>query len=117
MKFFGKVGYCETQAGTGERLGISEDVVVEREYYGDVLENHHRWEQQSDSVLDNLNVSNKISIVADAVLYNHISTLKYIEWMGTKWKVKDIEIRYPRLILQIGGVYNGPTTGTPQYDL
>lgn len=109
MKFFGKIGYCDSVEGSGERDGIWEDVVIERQYYGDVLSNNRRYETQNDSVLDNLNVSNRISIMADAYAYEHFFQMKYIEWMGCKWKITQVEVQRPRLILQIGGVYNGPT--------
>lgn len=108
MKFFGIVGYCKSAMGSGERAGIWEDDVTERQYYGNVLSNNRRYDAQQDSVLDNLNVSNRISIVADAYAYEHFFEMKYIEWMGTKWKVTQVEVQRPRLILQIGGVYNGP---------
>lgn len=108
MKFFGKVGYCYSEEGSGERAGIWEDVVSERDYYGDVLANRRRYDTQSESVLDNLTVSNRISIVADAFAFEHFFAIKYIEWMGAKWKVTEVEVQRPRLILQIGGVYNGP---------
>lgn len=109
MKFFGKVGYCESVNGSGERDGIWEDVVTEREYYGDVLSNNRRYDAQTDSVLDNLNVNNRISIVADAYAYEHFFQMKYVEWMDCKWKVTQVEVQRPRLILHVGGVYNGPT--------
>jgi hypothetical protein len=109
MKFFGKVGYCESIEGSGERAGIWEDVVTEREYYGDVLSNNRRYDAQTDSVLDNLNVNNRISIVADAYAYEHFFQMKYVEWMDCKWKVTQVEVQRPRLILHVGGVYNGPT--------
>jgi hypothetical protein len=95
--------------GSGERDGIWEDVVTEREYYGDVLSNNRRYDAQTDSVLDNLNVNNRISIVADAYAYEHFFQMKYVEWMDCKWKVTQVEVQRPRLILHVGGVYNGPT--------
>lgn len=110
MKFFGKIGYARSEEDTSEdRLGIWEDTVEEHDYFGDVLSNSRRYETQSDSVLDNVAVSNKISVVADAFAYAHLGEIKYVVWMGQKWKVKEIEVQRPRLILQIGGVYNGPT--------
>ena len=108
MKFFGVVGYGISEEGTEERAGIWEDTIVEKRYYGDVLSNSRRFDATNDSVLDNLNVSNRISIVADAFAYEHFFAMKYVEWMGTKWKVTSVEVARPRLILQIGGVYNGP---------
>ena len=81
MKFFGKIGFGVSEEGTGEREGIWEDDIVERQYFGDVLSNSRKFEAQSESVLDNLNVSNRISIVADAFAFNHFSNMKYIEWI------------------------------------
>ena len=109
MKFFGKIGYCYSEEGSGERAGIWEDIVTEREYYGDVLANNRRYDAQTDSVLDNLNVNNRISIVADAYAYEHFFQMKYVEWLNCKWKVTQVEVQRPRLILHVGGVYNGPT--------
>lgn len=111
MRFSGNVGYCTTQEGTGDREGIWDDVVVEHHYYGDVIQNRQRWEQGMD-VLDNTVLSNKVSIVADAFAWEHFSSLKYVCWMGARWKVTSIEVQRPRLILTLGGVYNGPTPGS-----
>jgi hypothetical protein len=33
--------------------------------------------------------------------------MRYVEFMGTKWKITNIEVQYPRLTLSIGGEYNG----------
>lgn len=107
MKFFGKVGYCWTEEGTGEREGIMEDHAEEYDYYGDVLQNNRRYEQ-GISVNDDLNITNRISIVADAFAWDHFFAIKYIEWMGQKWKVTSVEVARPRLVLQIGGIWNGP---------
>ncbi len=107
MKFFGKVGYCWTEEGTGEREGIMEEHSAEYEYYGDVLSNNRRLDPGT-SIIDDVNISNRISIVADTYAWQHIFAMKYIEWMGTKWKITNVEVARPRLILQIGGVWNGP---------
>lgn len=109
MKFCGVIGYCETVEGTGDAEGNWEDVATEYTYYGDVLRNNRRYDANSESVNDNLNINNQISIVADAYAYAHIYAMKYIEWMGKRWKVDSVEIQRPRLILSIGGLYNGPT--------
>ena len=107
MKFYGIIGYCETVEGTGENEGIWKDVTTERKYYGDVTRNAKRWDSNPESVNDNLNLNNSFSIVADAYAYEHFYAIKYIEWMGTRWKVTNVEVQRPRLILTIGGVWNG----------
>ena len=107
-KFYDAVGYAETREGTGDHEGIMEDVIIERKYYGDVLRNTRRYEAGSD-ILDNLRINNQISIVADAYAYEHFYAMKYVKFMGTRWVITNIEVQRPRLLLTIGGVYNGPT--------
>lgn len=105
-RFYGKLGYVEFT----EKDGVTREVATERSYYGDVTRNTRKWET-GQSLNDDLNVNNTISIVADAYAYDHFFALRYIEWMGSLWKVTNVEVQRPRLILTIGGVYNGPTPG------
>lgn len=106
-KWHGKVGFSDTVEC---EPGVWKPVVVERPYYGDVISN--RWKRQnSGGVNDDITVSNQISIVADPYANNHCSAIVYVEFMGTNWKVSDVEVQYPRLILNIGGVYNGEQAG------
>lgn len=104
-KWFGKIGY----ALTGEtEPGLWEDTIVEREYYGDMISDR-RKRQTSGEVNDNINLANVISILADPFAYENCSHMAYAEIMGAKWKITEVEVQYPRLILTIGGVYNGNT--------
>lgn len=102
-KFYGKIGYAITKETIP---GVWVEQIVERSYYGDVIRNIRRL-QSSENLNDNINVSNEISIVADAFANQNFHSMRYVEYMGTKWKVSSIEVKYPRLILSIGGVYNG----------
>ena len=112
MKFSGLVGYCYSVEGTGDREGIWEDVVDEKPYFGDVLQFNPRWDAGKD-VLDDQRLVNRISIIADAFAWKHVSDLKYVTWQGVKWKVTAVEVLRPRLILTLGGVYHGPTKRAP----
>lgn len=102
-KFYGKIGYAISEETVP---GVWVERIVERSYYGDVIRNIRRL-QSSENLNDNINVSNEISIVADAFANQNFHSMRYVEYMGTKWKVSSIEVKYPRLILSIGGVYNG----------
>lgn len=102
-KFYGKIGYAISEETVP---GVWIEQIVERSYYGDVIRNIRRL-QSSENLNDNINVSNEISIVADAFANQNFHSMRYVEYMGTKWKVSSIEVKYPRLILSIGGVYNG----------
>ena len=107
-KFYGKIGYGQTAEGAP---GVWVNVITTRQYYGDVLAFTRRYEEKGDKLNDDLNVNNKISIVADPFAYENFHTMRFIEWMGVKWKITNVEVQYPRLILTIGGVYNGETEG------
>lgn len=102
-KFYGKIGYAET-AETSP--GIWEEQIVEKSYRGELLQNI-RSLQNSGNVNDNINISNRISIVANPYTRNHYYAMRYVEFMGTKWKISNAEVQYPRLILTLGGEYNG----------
>lgn len=103
-RFYGPIGYAKpVEASPGDWV----DEITERKYYGDVLRNTSRWASTPDSTNDNLNVNVQISIVADPYAEQNFSTIKYVEFMGTKWKVTDATPQYPRIILTLGGVYNG----------
>jgi|SRR6478609_9582392 len=104
-KFCGVVGYGET---VEIRPGVSEEVITEYQYFGDVLRNARRL-QDENKVLDDITVSNSISIVADQFAQEHIFALRYVMWNQVRWRVTDVEVVAPRLILRLGGVYNGPT--------
>nr|DAI32383.1 MAG TPA: hypothetical protein [Caudoviricetes sp.]DAT18485.1 MAG TPA: hypothetical protein [Caudoviricetes sp.]DAZ03466.1 MAG TPA: hypothetical protein [Caudoviricetes sp.] len=102
-KFYGKIGYAST---VETKPGVYEEQIVERSYYGDLIRNTRRL-QSADQVNDDINISNEISIVADPYATNNFHTMRYAVFMGTKWKISNVEVSYPRLILTLGGVYNG----------
>ena len=102
-KFYGKIGYANTVEA---KPGVYEEQIVERSYCGDLIRNTRRL-QSADQVNDDINISNEISIVADPYATNNFHTMRYAVFMGTKWKISNVEVSYPRLILTLGGVYNG----------
>ena len=61
--------------------------------------------QQGENLNDDLVVNNIISIVADPFANENIHTMKFVRWMGVAWKITNVEIQRPRLILTLGGVY------------
>jgi hypothetical protein len=104
-RWHGKVGYSETVETTP---GVWTSVDTVREYYGDVLRNTTRWSRNSDSVNDDLTVSTQINILADAFAFQKFHSIKWIEFMGVKWVVESVDpTKPPRLLLTLGGVYNG----------
>lgn len=107
-KFFGPIGYAETKE---TRPGVHQDVITERYYRGDVIRNTRRL-QSSDKVNDDIEITNEISIVADPFANGNFHAMRYVGFMGAKWKITNVEVAYPRLILTIGGVWNGDGSTT-----
>jgi hypothetical protein len=105
MRFFGSIGYG---VPTETAPGVWEDTITEKNYYGDVIRNT-RQEQDDQKVNSDLTVQNSISIVADAYASENFFAIRYVSWAGAKWTVSTVEVNRPRLLLRLGGVYNGPT--------
>lgn len=108
-RFYGRVGYGITEETTP---GVHVAKIVELPYYGDVIRNTRKLEN-GDKVNDDISVGNSISIVADAYANEHFFAMRYVEWAGVLWKVIDVTVESPRLILRVGGVYDGPTYEAP----
>lgn len=105
MKFFGNVGYGHV---VDRQNGIWEDEITVLEYYGDVVRNTRRL-ATGEEINSDLSTGNSISIVADAYANEHFFAIRYVEWAGALWTVTEVEVQSPRLLLRLGGVYNGPT--------
>ena len=102
-KFYGVIGYAVTEE---TEPGIYEERIIEKEHFGDVVRNTRRLSNAA-KVNDDIAISNQISIVADPFANNNFHSMRYVSFMGSKWKVTEVEVQYPRLILTLGGVYNG----------
>ena len=104
-KFHGPVGYVET---VETAPGVWQEVATESDLYGNV-ERASRTLSGADKVNDDISVENVISIMADAYAQEHFSAIRYVKWAGTSWKVTSVTVERPRLLLRLGGVYNGLT--------
>ncbi len=102
-KYFGNIGFAQYSDGLP---GVAEETIVERQYCGDVLRRARKL-QGSDSVNDNITISDEISILADPYAVDNFHAIRCAEYLGTKWKVTGVSVQYPRLVLTLGGVYNG----------
>lgn len=101
-KYFGKIGFMVTKE---TKPDVWEEDIEEREYSGELLRVQKRW-QGSEHLNDDLAISNRLSILSDPFAYNNFHSIRYATWMGAKWKVTSVEVAYPRLLLDLGGVYN-----------
>lgn len=110
-KYYGKIGYAHME---NTAPGVETEKIVERSYSGDVLRNTRRW-QNADTLNDNIEVNNTISVVADPFAVQHWHSIRYVWWSGVTWKATSVEVQYPRLIITIGGIYNGQTGPTSDH--
>lgn len=101
-RFYGVIGFVITDETAP---GVWQPRVTEKPYYGDVIENVRKWET-SENVNDNINITNKISILGDAFAYQNIGAMKYVEYLGQKWKIRQATISHPRIVLTLGDLYH-----------
>ena len=105
-KWYGEIGFAET---VETKPGAWVEQITKRNYYGDVTRDSRRL-QTADKLNDNINISNQISIISDPYANENFHSMRYAFYMGTRWKITDIEVQYPRLNLTLGGVWNGESS-------
>ena len=105
-KFYGTIGYAVT---VEVRPDVWEEQIVERTYCGDLIRNTRRLDGNAQ-VNDNITIGNEISIVSDPYANENFHSMRYVTFMGAKWKITSVEVKHPRLILSTGGIWNGPTS-------
>ena len=101
-KFCGMIGYEMT---VETEPGIFEEQCVKHMYIGDIIKDTRRI-QDAGKVNSDITINNQFSIIADPFANEHFHSMRYIVFMGVKWKITEVEVQYPRLILSVGGVYN-----------
>ena len=106
-KWFGAIGFAET---VETAPGIWEELITDHHYYGDV-NRYTRRLQAGNQLNDDINVNNEISIIADPFAVNHIHSMRNVEFQGTRWKVSNVEVVYPRLVLTVGSIYTDGGVG------
>lgn len=105
-RFRGTVGFSKLLETSP---GVFTEQITRRTYKGELVREGNRW-QPRDAVNDDFLVENRISVVGDQFMYSNVGAMRFIEFMGAKWKISSVEIKKPRIILYLSGVYNGPET-------
>ncbi len=103
-KWYGMIGFSENAE---TEPGYYEEIITEKPYYGDSIKNTRSIQTPTNGTNENVNISNQISILADPYANNHIYSMRYATFQGAKWKVTNVDVQYPRLILSLGGLWNG----------
>jgi hypothetical protein len=105
MKYSGKVGFA-TQVETSP--GVWDDTIVEKDYIGDVVQRTERLDN-AESITPRYRTTTSFSVLADAVLNERRSDIRYIRYKGVAWAVSSVILKYPRMEMYIDEEYNGPT--------
>jgi hypothetical protein len=101
-KIYCGIGYSKTAE---TKPGVWVETIIKRYYYGDLVRNTRRL-QSGSNLNDSVNISNEISILADPFAYENFHSMRYVEFMGVKWKISNVDVQYPRLVLTVGGIHN-----------
>lgn len=104
MKFSGYVGFWVKDVEV--RPGIWESKIIERKYVGEILRNNRNL-QLTNKQNPDLSINNQISILSDLYAKQNWHSICYVIWNGVKWTVDSVEVNYPRLTLNLGGLYHG----------
>lgn len=102
-KWSGNIGFAER---VEYAPGCWDDEIVARHYYGDTIRNVSK-RQNSGGINDNINIANDFSVVADPYANSNLLRMRYLEFLGIKWKIESVEVQFPRLIITVGGEWNG----------
>lgn len=102
-KFSGKIGYIHS---VQTKPGVFTNQITENDYVGDVIRDTRKWDK-TETVTDDISISNTISVIANPYAFANIAAMRYVNWMGVSWKINNIEVQRPRLILSLGGQYHG----------
>ena len=103
-KFYGAVGYVDNVMTSP---GVYKEVATEHQYRGDMFKNSKKQTDET-AVNSGIAISNDLSIVADPYALDHFHKIRYVTLYNSKWTVTHVTVQYPRLVLTLGGIYNGP---------
>lgn len=102
-RFSGVVGFYTGQEEV--RPGIFQEAYEEHRLRGDTLRSGYN-QSENQTKYDTLRLNNRVSLLGDTYSFNNINAIRYVTINGQSWKVSSVEIQRPRLILEIGEVWN-----------
>lgn len=105
MKWSGAIGFAEDMETAPS---VHTERMTEKHYYGDVVE-LNRQMQGSDQINEDITVGNQLSVLGDPFAQSNLYAMRYATFMGQRWKITGVRVQYPRLILTLGGIWNGST--------
>lgn len=56
---------------------------------------------------DDVALNHRVSLLGDNYAFNNYFNMKWIQVGGAKLQITSVELRRPRIIITVGGLYNG----------
>lgn len=103
MKFYGNIGFAVT---VDDGDGVWKETITDKKYTGDVMR-LSRNRESGEHINDGLRINTQISLLLDPWFQEHLSQIRYVEYMNTKWIAESVEVQYPRVNITLGGIYHG----------
>lgn len=107
-RYSGNLGFVMGEKESEDEPGVYIQDILERKYYGEFYKVSKRNQQSSETINGSYIIQNEISVISDAFLNENLKKLKYLIFMGERYWIGNIQVSPPRLILDLGEVYNGP---------
>jgi hypothetical protein len=107
MKWHGNIGFetqVEVSLGPGKAT-VWRPEIIPRHYYGDISRTNKRYDHD-EKVNNDISINNQFSVVADPYARDNWFNMRWIEWLGRKWMITDVQVEPPRLTINIGGEYH-----------
>lgn len=109
MKYYGKIGFMYTdETDPINHPGVYNEVTTEKTYSGEHMSTFSGSWRNGSKLNDDKTINTKISILADPFAQQHFNDIRYVWWLDKTWKVTNVEVQFPRLVLSVGDLYNAP---------
>ena len=102
-KYAGLVGYVTQEESVP---GVWSPVENPKLMRGDIIRQASS-SQNDNKVNSDIALSHRVSLLGDAYAFGNYYNIKWIDIDGRKWEVTSIEIQRPRIIVTLGGLWNG----------
>ena len=105
-KCSGVIGYALDEE---IRPGVWTEGITDKKYFGEIVRDNRRSVENGE-INGSINISNNISIVSNKFMLDNLAFMRYLTLSSTstsKWKITSVDIKRPRIIITLGGLYNG----------